>query len=164
METAWHMMDEVQYRINLVKNTQFGGGAWVLRDDTWKVLLHSRRAFVATISRQEVMFQSILWAAQSMHHHKLTRVIFFTKATDLIKAINRPKAWPSFQYHFSECLFGLRKIPFWLVEKEKSQTNRGSTLIAQSVTSEVRLQSYVARSFPFWFRGVFDNERVISSV
>ncbi|KAL1194010.1 hypothetical protein V5N11_008769 [Cardamine amara subsp. amara] len=110
------------------------------------------------------MLQSILWAVQSMHHHKLTRVIFATEATYLIKAINRPKAWPSFQYQFSECLFGLKKIPFWRMEKEKALANRGATLIAQSVTSDARLQSYVARSYPSWLHGVFEDERVKSSV
>ncbi|KAL1188491.1 hypothetical protein V5N11_005921 [Cardamine amara subsp. amara] len=36
-------------------NTQLGGGGWVLRDETRKVLLHSRRAFIALTSKQDAM-------------------------------------------------------------------------------------------------------------
>lgn len=43
---------------------------------------------------------------------------------------------------------------------EESAANRGASFIAKSVTSECRLQSYVALSHPAWLNGLFADERV----
>ncbi|KAG7595232.1 hypothetical protein ISN45_Aa01g039400 [Arabidopsis thaliana x Arabidopsis arenosa] len=141
---------------------QIGGCSWVVRDALGKVLLHSRRAFGGLQNRQEVLLQSITWAMDSMHSHKLNRVIFATEGGDLVSAFHRPKAWPSFSFQVSEIRNFLEKILESRLVEEKASANRGASLIALSIVREERLQSYVAVGHPHWLQHVFEEERISS--
>jgi len=151
----------VQNRIPL---TRLAGVAWVLRNDRGNVLMHSRRAFSNISSFLEAQFLSIVWAVESMVSHHVNRVVFGVEAAVLVGVLNRPQAWPSFRFQSSEILLALNGIAVWKVVLESVSSNRGANLIAQSVTKECRLQSYVAVSFPAWLLGVFRDERVLTSV
>lgn len=140
------------------------GGAWVLRDETGLVLLHSRRAFFGIESLQDAHLLSIIWAVESMGSHKMSKVIFGVGDAFLVGVTNRPQAWPSFRFHSSEILAALGAIMEWRMVFDGLIANRGAFLIAKSVTRDCRLQSYVAAGFPFWLAGVFRDERAISSV
>ncbi|CAG7864614.1 unnamed protein product [Brassica rapa] len=59
----------------------------------------------------------------------------------------------------SEILRYLAKIEWWRMVKEDRKTNRGAFLIAQSVTTSNRLQSYVAYGGPSWLSELFDGEK-----
>ncbi|KAG7589319.1 Reverse transcriptase domain [Arabidopsis suecica] len=140
------------------------GGAWVVRDVTGEVLLHSRRAFSNIPTAQETSLISLVWAVESMRSHKLNKVVFAVEDGVLVGAVNRPKAWPSFRFHSLEVLSVLKLLCDWRVVYELGTANRGASLIARSVTEDCRLHSYVARGFPFWLNGLFSSERVISSM
>ena len=86
------------------------GGAWVLRDNQGKVLLHSRKAFSHLTSKKEYLFRCVLWAITSMLSHRQSRVIFAFEPGDLSSAFARPKAWPSFAFQVSELTHFLEKI------------------------------------------------------
>lgn len=144
------------------KTKNLGGCAWVVRNSEGVVLLHSRRAFSNCQNKREVLLTSLTWAIDSMHSHNLNRVVFASEATDLVNALLRPKAWPSFSFHVSEIQHFLEKILQWSLVVEKSVANRGASLIAQSVVVEDRVQSYVATGYPSWLRHVFEDERISS--
>lgn len=96
--------------VSLAKNKGIGGCAWVLRDDNGNVLLHSQRSVGNITSKQDLNLSSFLWAAESMHSHKIDKVLFALEDLDLVGAINRPKAWPNFAYQRSEMNSLLEKI------------------------------------------------------
>ncbi|KAG7565144.1 Reverse transcriptase domain [Arabidopsis suecica] len=82
----------------------------------------------------------------------------------MIGVILRPIAWPSFRYESIELLRCLGHFLEWSVVLELPLANRGAYLLAQSVTSDCRLNSYVASSYPTWLYGLFECERLASSV
>ncbi|CAL9245136.1 unnamed protein product, partial [Arabidopsis halleri] len=81
----------------------------------------------------------------------------------LVKAINRPRAWPSFRYQSMEAGHVLSSFKCWKLLLENSSSNRGAFMIAKSVTDDCRLQSYVAVGSPSWLDGVFAEERSFTS-
>ncbi|CAA7016071.1 unnamed protein product [Microthlaspi erraticum] len=146
------------------KRNKFAGASWVLRDEKGFVLLHSRRAFSGVIDVFEARFLVLVWAIESMICHKMERVEFALEDAVLVGVVNRPQAWPSYSFHAAEILPLLSMISDWKVVLERASANRGASLIAKSVTSDCRLQSYVAISHPFWLNGVFADERLLSFV
>lgn len=76
-----------------------------------------------------------------------------------MKALNRQDGWPSFGYQVSELSRVLLNIVDWRLVYESRCANRGAFLIAQSVTQENRLQSYVAQGHPCWLSELFDCEK-----
>ncbi|KAG7583540.1 Reverse transcriptase zinc-binding domain [Arabidopsis suecica] len=149
--------------ISWSNRNKFAGCAWVLRNHLGVVLLHSRRAFVRLLDKQEAQFKGLLWAIESMRFHKVENVIFALQAEVLVKAIIRPRAWPSFRYQSMEAGIALSSFKCWNFFLENSSSNRGAFMIAKSVTDECRLQSYVAVGFPSWLEGVFAEERAFAS-
>ena len=138
---------------------RLGGGAWVLRNDLGEVLLHSRKAFSDQCTKKDVLSRCVNWAVESLHSHKITKVLFAFEPGDLSSAFKRPKAWPSFAYQVSELNHFLGKIGDWKVMEEKVAANKGASLIAQSVVRDNRTQSYVAAGHPHWLHGLFEVER-----
>jgi len=51
-----------------------------------------------------------------------------------------------------------------MIFKEVKIRNRGAFLIAQSVTRDQRLQSYIAAGYLFWLQGIFENEKSLASL
>jgi len=109
------------------------GGAWVLRDEHGSVILHSRRAFNGCSNKKEASLRCIFWAIDSMRSHRVSRVLFAFEPGDLLSAFTRPKAWPSLAYNVGELTYFLDKVEEWKVVEEKVVSNRGASLIAQSV-------------------------------
>ncbi|KAG7557990.1 Reverse transcriptase zinc-binding domain [Arabidopsis suecica] len=143
---------------------KLAGCAWVLRDHRGVVLLHSRRAFARIVDKQQAQFKGVLWAIESMRSHRVEKVIFGLQDEVLVKAINRPAAWPSYRYMSMEVSLALNGVNRWKFFLENSVSNRGAFMIAKSVTNDGRLQSYVAASHPIWLEGVFAEERMSSFV
>ncbi|EFH52088.1 predicted protein [Arabidopsis lyrata subsp. lyrata] len=138
--------------------------AWVLRDEWGRVLLHSRRSFTNVTNKEQAVFLSVLWAMESLISHRCTKVLFALHDVSLIGLILRPIAWPSFKYESTELMRCLGLFLEWSVVHELPLANRGAYLLAQSVTAECRLNSYVASSYPSWLYGLFEHERLASSV
>lgn len=128
------------------------------------VLLHSRRAFALIRDKDEAQFKGLLWTIESMRSHGVNNVIFGLQDQVLVGVLSKSKAWPSFRYQSAEACYALSFIKGWKFFLEKDRSNRGANLIAQSVTNELRLQSYVAAGNPFWLKDLFDEERFPSSV
>lgn len=146
------------------KHKKIGGCAWVLRDHNGFVVLHSRRSFANIINSDELHLQSILWSIDCMQKHRLNKVIFASEKVELVGALNRPKAWPNFSYHFSVLNQAFGKFSDWRFVYEHQVANRGASLIAQSASKESFAQSYVAIGCPLWLHELFDSERLLSSV
>lgn len=116
------------------KSQKRSGAAWVLRNDQGKVLIHSRRAFSNILSKEEASLHGLRWAIESMHDHKLNRLIFaLDDDTFFTKVILRPKALPNFRCQQLELMEKLSKLEWWKLVKEDRVTNRGAFLIAQCV-------------------------------
>lgn len=142
---------------------RMAGASWVLRGSCRKVLLYSRKYFAEIKDLDEASFKILSWAIESMADHKMNKVIFALNAANLVKAMNRPIAWPSFSYQVSELSVFLRRIQEWKVVVEIPSINRGVTLIAQSVTRDNRIQSYVALGHPRWLHNLFISENFLPS-
>lgn len=143
--------------ISWSKRNQFLGGAWVLRDEKGTVLLHSRRCFTNQSSLDEANLVVVLWAVECMGFHMVNMVIFASDISELVGATTKPKAWPSFSAQSGEIYVALEQISSWKFFLENKETNRGAFLIAQSVSKDKRIQSYVSVSFPFWLKEYFVN-------
>ena len=137
------------------------GGAWVVRNEMGKVLLHSRQVFCNIDSLDEAKFQGLLWTLDSLCSHRLNRVMIAIDDDTLTKVILRPKAWPSFRAQYMEIERRLRRMEWWRMVKEERSTNRGAFLIAQSAARGGFIQSYVAIGGPFWLSQLFENEEVL---
>ncbi|XP_010489824.1 PREDICTED: uncharacterized protein LOC104767503 [Camelina sativa] len=146
------------------KGKLIAGGAWIVRNDEGIVLMHSRRAFSNTRDKDEGVFRVLEWAMESMLSHRFINVIFAIQDKTLVGAVNRPKAWPSFRFQSMELRRILGRISGWCLEHELEQANRGAGLIAQSITRDLRMQSYVAVSYPQWLSLVFEEETSLSFV
>ncbi|KAG7547654.1 Ribonuclease H domain [Arabidopsis suecica] len=142
------------------KRNRMAGCAWVLRDEKGLVLFHSRRAFSNIVSCQDANLIGLLWAIDSMCSHRINKVFFALEDVVLLGAVLRPKAWPSFRFQRELILDTLRLIPIRRLVLESASANRGTSLIAKSVTTDGRVHSYVASGFPSWLSGVFCDERV----
>ncbi|KAL0876533.1 hypothetical protein Bca101_026238 [Brassica carinata] len=92
------------------KNQAKCGAAWVVRDETGKVILHSRRAFFNVCSLEETKYQTLIWSLESFHSHHLNRIIIALEDTTLPKVISRPRAWPNFKCQHAELIKRLAKI------------------------------------------------------
>lgn len=145
------------------KKKRVGGCAWVLRNNQGVSLLHSRRGFSNIISKDQLNLQALLWAMESMHSHNVSKVNFSTDIVDLVKVMQRPKAWPSFYYHYTEMARLLKKIREWRLTFEHPSANRGAFLVAQSATREFLTQSFIAVGYPFWLQELFETEKNLSS-
>ncbi|KAG2327641.1 hypothetical protein Bca52824_010369 [Brassica carinata] len=131
------------------------GAVWVLTDSGGMTLLHSRRSFSDVWSKEEAYFLSMVWAVESMISHKCLRVYFSLEWRMLVNAINRPKAWPSFKFKVAETRYLLGELLEWRVVFENSESNREARLIANSVITGARFQSYVARGSSRWLLNYF---------
>ncbi|KAL0719575.1 hypothetical protein Bca4012_068899 [Brassica carinata] len=81
--------------------------------------------------------------------------MFAGQEGDILGMIERPRAWPSFKFWSNALSEIIKQVPFWKLHHEQRLGNRGAYLIARSVTSEDRRQSYVAAGHPVWLRGLF---------
>ncbi|KAL9813246.1 putative ribonuclease H domain, reverse transcriptase zinc-binding domain-containing protein [Arabidopsis thaliana] len=135
--------------ISWSKRNRLAGGAWVVRDSDGKTLLHSRRAFVNVRDEHEAKFLTIKWSLESMKTHRFNKVVVAFQDTSFVGFVNRPKAWPSFSFYYQEIRRLLVPEVQWKVVMENQDANRGASLIAQSVTGDFRLNSYVAAGHPF---------------
>lgn len=142
------------------KVSKTGGTAWVLRNEKGEVLLHSRRSFASVFCKLDASLQCWNWAIESMKSLNYNKVIFASEDKDLIGAVLRPLAWPSFKFHSRIIGAALEYLLEWKLSMEDRSSNLGAHLIARSVTREDRRQSYVATGFPSWLGNVFVAEYV----
>lgn len=95
--------------------------------------MHSRRAFSGIKILEETQLKKLIWAIESMEVHRQTMIIFASDVLDLIKAINRPTAWPFFWYQVSELSLALENIEDWKLVFENRGMNRGAFMLSVSI-------------------------------
>ncbi|KAF2569632.1 hypothetical protein F2Q68_00027657 [Brassica cretica] len=100
-------------------------------------------------------FLSLAWAIESMISHKCLKIYFVFEGGNLVNAINRPNAWPSFKFEVKEIRRLLDDFLTWRLDYVSFEANRGPRLIADSAVTSNRYQSYVARGCPRWWFHVF---------
>ncbi|KAG2290703.1 hypothetical protein Bca52824_050307 [Brassica carinata] len=158
-EDFWNPGDGEELKCNIgmrwVKEARIAGAAWVLRNGSGEVLLHSRRSFGAVGSKDVAYFLSLAWAIESMISHKCLKIYFVFEGGNLVNAINRPNAWPSFKFEVKEIRRLLDDFLTWRLDYVSFEANRGPRLIADSAVTSNRYQSYVARGCPRWWFHVF---------
>lgn len=125
-------------------------------------MLHNRRAFSPCNSKSDAELEVWLWAIESMSSLKVRRVCFVVEAKDLLNAVCRPAAWPSFKFQPELIFSAFRKVNSWRLIPEERCANKGAFLIARNVTFEDRRQSYVASGYPFWLHKVSTEEMCIA--
>lgn len=114
--------------------------------------LHSRRLFANLDNKLEARKGVMSWTVQSMAEPHIDRMIFTSEDVDLLGAIIRPKAWPSFIPEVSQIQIELRVFNNWSVQVEEASTNKGETHIAFSAVRDDRRHSYVAMGYPVWLK------------
>ena len=105
-----------------------------------------------------------VFCLQQRRYTRLQHVIFELEASELVGSINRPRAWPAFRAYGLELTEVLSNLTDWKVNMVTREANWGAFLIAQSVTEEMRLQSYVAQGNPSWLHGLLAEESTRNSV
>lgn len=141
-----------------VKKTNSLGVAWVVRNHRGVVLLHSRRAFSNIGSLEEARWTVVLWAMESMTSLHLEKVVFAGEFKEIFMAVQKPHLFPALSFQVGEInrlLAGMLEFRLHYVVRAE---NRGASIIAQSVTREGRLHSYVAQGPPRWLFELFVNE------
>ncbi|KAF3526178.1 hypothetical protein F2Q69_00047699 [Brassica cretica] len=91
-----------------------------------------------------------IWAIESMCSLRKNKVIFAVEASDLLGAVIRRPAWPSFRWFSHRIIGSLNSVGHWKLELIARKANLSAFLIAKSVISENLPQSYVARSHTRW--------------
>lgn len=135
------------------------GAAWMVKDDSGRVLLHSRRTFPMVPMEREAKLMVFSWAVESMSSLKYDAVVFTSSFADLTDAIVRPRAWPSLQFEASELRKDLQAFVKWEVKVQPADSGRCVSFIAQSVINLGFSQSYVAAGHPRWLDSFFAHER-----
>lgn len=82
--------------ISWAKDKNLVGVGWIVRNGDEETMLHSRCAFNGVESLVEARRLGMIWAIESMTHHRLQNVTFEVEACELVGVVNRPKAWPAF--------------------------------------------------------------------
>ncbi|KAG7540714.1 Reverse transcriptase domain [Arabidopsis thaliana x Arabidopsis arenosa] len=141
---------------------RIGGAAWVLRNEFGDVLSHARRSFAEVNSKLDASIVCWQWALESMKSLNVDKIIFGSEDKELIGAVLRPPAWPSFKFQGILLTDLLRNFLVWKLVAEERSSNLGAHLIARSVTREDRRQSYVAIGFPLWLKHLFEKESSIA--
>lgn len=137
------------------KTTCIAGVAWILRDWKGQVILHSRSSFAGIQSAMDANADGWLWAIESMGSLRRNKIIFEVEAADLLGAVTRPPAWPSFRWISKKIICSLNSLGDWKLVQTNRKANLPVFLIAKSVISENLPQSYVACGFPSWLSSFF---------
>lgn len=110
-------------------------------------MLHSRRSFSGISSFEEAKLQALVWTLDCMAAHRFDKIIL--AGEDLMKVIERPKAWPSFTSVYLELKNFLGKFDCWKRKLESRRSNRCAYLMGK-----VRRQSDGIN--PMWLRVLLD--------
>lgn len=140
------------------KAKKLTGAAWVVRNHRGVVMCHNRRAFSGVENLEEARYTILMWAVESMTNMHFNKIIFEGDFKELFLALENPHKWPRLSFQVQEIQVLLNSMEEFLTRKVRAEENRGATFIAQSVTRQERLQSYVARSYPDWLFELFVNE------
>lgn len=151
-EVGWVRCD---IGIEWCKHTLVSGASWILRDDRGEVLLHSRCSFANVTDAIDAHSNGWLWAIESMGSLGRNKIIFGVESGEIVGAILRPPAWPSFKGVALKIKSSLHFLDRWKLLLVKRKAILPAYLIAKSAVAENFAQSYVARGYPRWLSSFF---------
>ncbi|XP_019088171.1 PREDICTED: uncharacterized protein LOC109127621 [Camelina sativa] len=163
LQEKWYLHAQGEVKCNIgfswSKRLCLSGASWVIRDHNGKVILHSRGSYSSVVSTFDAKLKSWEWALESMANLHLENVTFCASTMDIIKAMHNPSQWPALIPYISPLIMVAKNKPNWFLFFELTDCNNGALLVAQSVTSDLQISSYVARGAPTWLIGLFDHEQ-----
>lgn len=133
--------------LNLQENC---GVSWLLREHKGNPLSHSRRAFSQIGSKLEADLCGLMWAVDSLWNLRHRKVIFESSSYQVVELFNSEAPPAVGKKLFDEIRQSLLKFDEWRIVFSPPHLNIPVTRIANSVTSEGRFQSYVARGASSW--------------
>lgn len=92
---------------------------------------------------------------QRIHNLHLENITFGTTSMEIIKAHNKPRAWPAIVSYIAELLRFTKDKPNLFIVWEPPECNNGAFEIARSVVTDLCLPSYVAQGCLRWIKGFF---------
>lgn len=140
------------------KNLKLLGVAWVVRNNRGVVMIHSRHAFSNILSLEEARFETLLWVVESMTSLRYNKIVFSGDFKEIFLAVQKPHQWPLLGFQVEEVSRKLQFMEEFQLDFASVEENRGATIIAQSVTRQGRVRSYVAAGPPSWLFEFFVNE------
>lgn len=140
------------------------GASWIARDSKGTVLQHSRISLVGAVSKVEARLQALLWAFESMHSLKYSKVVFMATCQEEFEAVLKPNLWPAMRFEVEEIRERLKVFSEWKLRFVPKGMLRCAYFIAQSVLSVGFTQSYVAAGHPRWLDAFFVSETGASSL
>ncbi|KAF3535347.1 hypothetical protein F2Q69_00020784 [Brassica cretica] len=103
-----------------------------------KVLYHSRRSFSGVVSKAHASLLAMSCASAAVMDLKLKNTVFEFSYSEAVDALNNPLE------------SGLLLVP--------DTCNRAASAIADSITRDQRLQSYIATGGPRWLSDLLSKE------
>lgn len=141
-----------------VSRSSNSGGSWIVRDALGSMSFHSRRFFASAESPLVADLNSLLWSVEAMASLKLDKIMFATSSGVLRDALQRKSYFCHVNGMVSEVFQRLNSFSEWRLDHVEKEENKVASLIASSVTSGNRFQSYVATSGPFWLKDLLAQE------
>lgn len=126
------------------------GGSWVSRDFRGQTLEHSRRSFIGLKSGIEADLEIICWAANDLKTLYWNRVIIETSSLQVLDVLQNPASFPLLADSIRRTRQALHSFQNCSIEVVSASANRVAEKIADSVTRDGRLSSYIARGGPRW--------------
>lgn len=122
------------------------------------MLFHRRRSFSESDTALLADLISLQWSVEAMVSLKIDKVMFETSSGVLREAFSRSSSIPYVNQLVSEILQCLNFFSDWRLDHVEKEGNRMATLIAHSVISDQRLQSYVATCGSSWLHHLLAQE------
>ncbi|WZZ43448.1 LOW QUALITY PROTEIN: hypothetical protein YC2023_039707 [Brassica napus] len=118
-------------------------------------MCHSRIAFSNIDSLDYTRLVVIFWALESMGSQRISNVVVAGEFAELFGAVERSQAWPSFLHQID---LGNDIIEGCQLLVVASEANRRTNFIAQSVTKQDLMRSYVQNGHSLWLIELFVDE------
>lgn len=80
----------------------------------------------------------------------MSNIIIVGEFSEIFGAVERPQAWPSFLHYAGQIELSIAGIVGCKLQVASRETKRGAIFIAQSVTGQGLVRSYVQSGHPPW--------------
>ncbi|CAN7014873.1 unnamed protein product [Brassica rapa subsp. trilocularis] len=142
--------------------TSVCGGAWIVRDSYGKAILHSRRSFPSLPNPVEADLLSLLWTLEDMANLRVDKVIFESSSPYLREAFLINPA-PGLNPLINMIMQRFHGFSEWDTDLVLFESNKVAAFIANSVTRDQRLQSYIGSGGPSWLQTLISQESGLDS-
>ena len=124
------------------------GASWIIRNTRGKVLFHSRRSFSGVVSKAHASLLALSWASTAVQDLKLKDIVFEFSSQEAVNALNNPVEFSSYYYMCYDVFKNIYSVPKSSLSLVSDTCNQAAAAIADSVTRDHRVQSYVAAGGP----------------